>query len=289
MVELQIQNFNLFGESGDLPDVVHCETIAFRSHLHDWQLPRHRHARLHQVLLIEEGGGQAEIEGEHHVLAPASFINLPAGIIHGFSFHESTVGWVITMGVEALDQTLQDNEGLRPVLSRAHIGHDVEGMKDVMVVLFKEFSGRRFARAHVLRSLTGVLLGLVAQRIFEGDEAVVAAPDRPLQRRFEALVEEEFLAHWNVSDYAQKLGLSPTHLSRVIRTTTGLPASRVIEARMLREARRLLAYTNLTVSQVAYRLGYNDPAYFSRFFTKATGLSPRAFRAQIEVGETTRE
>ena len=56
-----VQTYNLFGESGDLPDVVHCETIASRSVLHDWTLAVHRHARLHQVLLIERGGGEATL------------------------------------------------------------------------------------------------------------------------------------------------------------------------------------------------------------------------------------
>ena len=52
-----IQVYNLFGEQGDLPDVVHCDTIVSRAALHDWKLSLHRHARLHQILLIERGGG----------------------------------------------------------------------------------------------------------------------------------------------------------------------------------------------------------------------------------------
>ena len=54
--ENSILNFNLFGEFGDLPDVVHCETIEARSLLHDWEFAPHRHAGLHQVLLVERGG-----------------------------------------------------------------------------------------------------------------------------------------------------------------------------------------------------------------------------------------
>jgi AraC family transcriptional activator of pobA len=56
--------------------------------------------------------------------------------------------------------------------------------------------------------------------------------------------------------------------------------SRLIDARVMREARRNLAYTNLSVSTIAYTLGFTDPAYFSRVFTRALGLSPRAFRAR---------
>jgi len=99
-----------------------------------------------------------------------------------------------------------------------------------------------------------------------------------LQRRFEALVDAHFLKHWSVADYACALAVTPTHLSRVSRRTTGLPASRIIEERLVREARRLLTYTNITVTQIAYELGYIDPAYFSRVFSRATGLSPRRFR-----------
>ena len=58
----RIESYNLFGESDDLPDVVHCETIAARSVKHDWELTPHRHARLHQVLLVARGGGRGTLE-----------------------------------------------------------------------------------------------------------------------------------------------------------------------------------------------------------------------------------
>ena len=67
-----------------------------------------------------------------------------------------------------------------------------------------------------------------------------------------------------------------------MRTATGQPASRSVEARLVREARRQLAYTNLSISQIAYALGFIDPAYFSRVFSRATGLSPREFRSRLE-------
>ena len=68
------------------------------------------------------------------------------------------------------------------------------------------------------------------------------------------------------------------------RAATGRPATGLIEERLIREARRNLVYTNLPVSTVAYALGFSDPAYFSRVFSRATGLSPRAFRARLQDG-----
>ena len=89
-----IRSYNLFGETSDVPDVIHCETIAARSVLHDWELEPHRHARLHQVLLIARGGGEVTIEGQRHRLRPMQLVNVPTGQVHGFSFRpERTAGW----------------------------------------------------------------------------------------------------------------------------------------------------------------------------------------------------
>ncbi|SFI09559.1 AraC family transcriptional regulator, transcriptional activator of pobA [Bradyrhizobium sp. Gha] len=88
-----IRVYNLFGEAGDLPDVVHCETIAARSVLHDWTLAVHRHARLHQVLMIERGGGEATLDGRVVPLKPMQIVNVPVGHVHGFRFVPGTEGW----------------------------------------------------------------------------------------------------------------------------------------------------------------------------------------------------
>ena len=102
-----------------------------------------------------------------------------------------------------------------------------------------------------------------------------------LFRRFEALLEQHFREHWTVSRYAAALSVTPTHLSRLTRSATGNAASQLILERTIREARRNLVYTNLPISGIAYALGFNDPAYFSRLFSAATGLSPRRFRDKV--------
>ena len=69
-----------------------------------------------------------------------------------------------------------------------------------------------------------------------------------LLQRFEALLEAHFRDHWTVADYAQALAVTPTHLSRVVRSALGVTASRLIDARVVREARRHLAYTHLAAA-----------------------------------------
>ena len=277
-----IKVYNLFGEFGDLPDVVHCETIPSRSVLHDWTLAAHRHARLHQVLLVESGGGQATLDGRTRALRPMDVVNVAVGDVHGFSFVPGTQGWVLTLAAEILDEALLASEGLRGVLSSSAVVRGTPQIRSTMKQIFVEHAGRNFARAHILRALSATLIGLVARQLAGGRQASGAA-DSDVFRRFEALLEQRHLERWSVSDYAHALSVTPTHLNRVTRAATGDTASHLILNRMVREARRNLVYTNLPVSTIAYALGFDDPAYFSRVYAAATGLSPSAFRAQIHV------
>jgi AraC family transcriptional activator of pobA len=279
-----IRVYNLFGESGDLPDVVHCETIASRSVLHDWTLAVHRHARLHQVLLIERGGGEATLDGRAVALKPGQIVNVPVGHVHGFGFEPHTQGWVLTIAAEILDEALLAAEGLRGALSQSAVVRGTPQIRTMMKQIFAEHAAREFGRAHVLRALSSAMMGLVARAL--ASESGGGGPAQTgLFRRFEALLEQHHLERWSVADYAKALSITPTHLNRVTRAATGDTASHLILNRLIREARRNLVYTNLPVSTIAYTLGFEDPAYFSRIYAAATGLSPRAFRARLQERE----
>ncbi|MFY0635074.1 MAG: helix-turn-helix domain-containing protein [Vannielia sp.] len=276
----EINSYNLFGETEDMADVVHCETIAARSVLHDWQLSPHRHARLHQVLLVSSGGGVALIEGQEQELGPDAVVNMPAGAVHGFRFDPGTEGWVLTLPADLLDQILRPAEGLWQQLRQPRCVPGARALASVMQQIFSEYQDRSFARAQMLRMLAGQVLALAARHLAESSTAREGAA-HPLFRKLEALIEARFADRLPVAAAARELAVSPQHLSRITREATGQPVRALIAARSHREARRLLTYTNLSVQQVAFRLGYSDPAHFSRVFTREAGVSPRAFRAAM--------
>ncbi len=273
----------LFGESTHLPDVVHCETIAVRSSLHDWELAPHRHGRLHQVVLVLRGSGMAQLEGRHVPFGDDAVINVPPGAAHAFRFAPGTEGFVVTLADEILDLILAGAGDVRHLLAQPEVCAAHPDMAAIAQGIWSEFNGLGGARALVLRGLCATLLGLCARQLASQGAGGAAQRDGAgLLQRFEALLEERFLAHWGVADYARALSISPTHLSRVVRAAYGMPASQRISARLVREARRRLAYTDLRVATIAYDLGFADPAHFSRVFASATGVSPRAFRQRLE-------
>jgi len=274
----RIPGYNLFGESAQLPDVLHCETIAARSALHDWELEPHRHARLHQLVLVESGGGTAHLEGAVLPMAPMSLVNVPPGHVHGFSFSPGTAGFVATLAEEMRDEVLAQAADVRRLLGHAGILRADQKIAGTMREIWQEFSGRSPARALVLRGFTATLLGLAARLAAAAEPVDAERHESRLLRRFEALLEAHFAEHWKVNDYARALAVTPTHLTRVVRAATGGPASKVIEMRLVHEARRHLVYTQASVTAVAYGLGFADPAHFTRVFGRVVGMAPREFR-----------
>ena len=80
--------------------------------------------------------------------------------------------------------------------------------------------------------------------------------------------------------YAAALNISTSYLNEAVKDTTGLPVSYWIQQEVVIEAKRLLYYTDKTVKEIAYELGFDDHAYFSRLFVKAEGITALTFRKQ---------
>eukprot|EP01041_Mallomonas_annulata_P016616 gene16616-34605_t len=182
-----IQSYSLFGESQHLPDVLHCETIAERSVLHDWELAPHRHTRLHQVLLIESGGGVAHLDGEQHALAAGALINVPQGHVHAFRFTQHTQGWVATLADELMDEIFVRVGDVRRDLARPAVvsASPHPHISQAMGQIWQEFSGQAKARALVLRGLSATLPGWVARAMEDHSPGDTAAPESSLVQRLQ--------------------------------------------------------------------------------------------------------
>lgn len=99
-----------------------------------------------------------------------------------------------------------------------------------------------------------------------------------LVREFNFLVEQHFKTKHSVSDYAAMLFKSPKTITNTFRKIGKKTPLQYIQERLMLESRRLLAYTSIDISDIAYELGFIDLQSFSRFFKKQQGISPREFR-----------
>ena len=118
-------------------------------------------------------------------------------------------------------------------------------------------------------------------RLARAQGSVAAGGGRTLLDRFVLLVGLHAREHWGVGDYCAALGVSRDRLGRAVQGATGLSPQGYVHRELHREARELLLESTLPVSQIAFRLGFSDPAYFNRFFRRIEGVAPgRLRRAQ---------
>ncbi|NTH16087.1 helix-turn-helix domain-containing protein [Agrobacterium rhizogenes] len=282
-----VPTYELYGENtGRKPDFwLHCETIPSRSSLHHWEIRPHRHESFFQILYIDAGSGDAVFDGESHAIMPPAVITVPPRLNHGFRFSRDIDGFVITVLISHLKTSPGDRSRLGEWLAKPHLTRlDVENEDAAYVAgtlrrLGGEFANRRGGRNDLLEAyLTSALL--LTARLSQQEGEGQGASDES-ERRMEVLyglIQRHFRSHKPAAFYAEALGISPTHLNRIVRGTTGQAIHELIARKLIDEAKRELVFTFGSVQEIGYRLGFADPAYFSRFFLKQTGETPRAWR-----------
>jgi AraC family transcriptional regulator, transcriptional activator of pobA len=282
MVMDGIKNYALYGEDEEAghEDVLHCETLRSRSVVHDWHIRPHRHHGMHQFFWIASGGGVATIDGAEHRLGPSTAISMPAMAVHGFVFRPGIEGWVITIPAVNLDRVLANSDIVTARLHAPVIFTAEHSPQPLFAEIACEYARFSPERDQALSSLAGLLAVWFAREIAASPGFAASAPDRgqALVMRFIREIEATLHHHRPVAVFASGMGVTPTHLSRVCRRIVGRSASALIHDRLALEARRQLTYTPQPISEIAYALGFQDPAHFSKFFRTQTGQSPSAFR-----------
>lgn len=280
---LSVPVFKLYGETLNwpTPDLIHIESIPERSRLHDWDIRAHRHADLLQLLYVQAGTAELEIEGRVVRLEGCGLQVVPALCVHGFRFSSDVQGYVLSVAlplVERLDAELGEL-AVREAACLPVRGAERQHLDWLFALLWREYASLEAGRDIALTSLVnGLLLWLHRQ----GRAAESPSRNKGQQhlQRFSRLIEAHYRQHLSVEQYAIQLGLSTAHLNALCRRLAGQPALALINQRLLLEAKRCLVYTTMNVSQIADSLGFSEPAYFSRFFKRLTAVTPSAFRRQ---------
>jgi AraC family transcriptional activator of pobA len=121
-----------------------------------------------------------------------------------------------------------------------------------------------------------------SQRSTQVSRHLERTPSMNLVMLFRELVHQKFRQQLRLAGYCQLLGVTPTRLSRACKTLMACTPSSIIHERVLVEAKSELTYSARSVSEIAYGLGFDDAAYFCRFFKQHTGRSPVEFRKLSE-------
>jgi AraC family transcriptional regulator, transcriptional activator of pobA len=266
--------------------MLHVETIEARSARHHWKIDPHLHQVLSQMIFVMRGRGVVQAESTRAQFRPPALMLMPAGSVHGFEFEPGTTGYVVSMSDELQREIARREPEIAMLFAKPttvefepkalHATDLSQGFR----MLAREFSrsspGHDLALMGWLEVLLANVLRLTQERPNAADPS--AGQRRRLVTRFNELIESRFGKREFLMDYAAALSVSESRLRNACVAITGQTPIQLIHARMLIEAKRQLLYTDHPVGKIAYQLGFDDAAYFTRFFSRQAGLSPRAFR-----------
>jgi AraC family transcriptional activator of pobA len=290
-----IPSFSLYGETPAAAQTegVHIETIQSRSRKYLWRIGNHRHTLLSQCVLVTAGPVTVTLDDTRALLAGPAVMIIPAGTVHSFRFRADTLGFVLTVDLaRVLSMAAAVHQS--PIETLYSMPRAIDLREDPLLAmraaqlleqLAQEFSQPDSWAAPVGSWLACCVLWVLALgTAAHGSAEIHSSRDTDRLRRFRHLIESQYLKHWPVKRYARHLALSETSLNRLCRRLAGGTAFDVIQQRLALEARRRLVYAAGSVSGIASELGFMDPAYFSRFFRRHSGVSPVEFRRRHHGG-----
>ncbi|PZU56977.1 MAG: AraC family transcriptional regulator [Sphingobium sp.] len=281
-----IPTFYLYGEPHRLvnEDFVHVEELDDRSRPSEWTIQPHSHAELSHVFVVTSGGGAMRADGRTIRFSAPCLILVPATAVHGFEWLRDTAGSVVTMASRYVADLARHDPDLSALFAHSAVARLGQGAGDRVGALTADMmrelgwvaAGHRAAVDAAVLSLLVIAL----RHVDAADDQPLAVPPAHVATvaRLRERIEQRFRLREPVSVHAAALGVSETALRVACAKVAGASPARLLDERALLEARRSLLYSNLSIAEIGFSIGFSDPAYFSRFFQRQMRMSPRAYR-----------
>ena len=287
-------------DSRDPECEIHYETFARLADFFGRNTPVHRHYCFFQVHVLEQGSIRLNLDDRVYFGKGPLLIFTPPTVPHSFYTEEDTDGHVLTVRQEIVRGWYQGMPGQWPesllrqpafleMDKLAAVDRDnLAQMIQVIGLLRDEFLNERKGRTAAVLALGQYFFIHLSRLLLSHEPANATRQERSEDLRlflqFCDLVEARFREHLTLSEYAQQLAVTEARLNDICRRMADRPSKEIVHERLLQEARRMLRFSAVPVTEISYQLGFADPAYFSRFFTKRTGLPPSQFRLAGQMG-----
>lgn len=241
----------------------------------------------YQVYYFEEGtAGELEINFEKIQLSPQKILFVPSHVICSFSPGSQYKGKVILFTDFFISQNpiCKNNLLFRRFQTPQLLGLGQEKIKALFEAIEVELHApnTRNSQLILLNYLENIML--FSERMLVEPELNILhkSRDQQLITEFYDLVNTYYKSQKKLEFYCDQLSISYADLHRITHEALGMSPKILLNKRINLEAKSLLAYTDDSIKQISYGLGLNEPSYFTVFFKKHEGLSPKEFREKFE-------
>ncbi|MBA4409912.1 MAG: AraC family transcriptional regulator [Odoribacter sp.] len=250
----------------------------------------HRHD-FFEVLFLLKGSGFHVIDSNKYEIKPPCVFFMSPGQAHKLELSNDIEGYIFifTADFYLLNRSNQNSLIEFPYFYTLHQDNPpllLENENDIrfLETLFRqsiaEISQTGDFIPEMLRSILDLILTTCAARYPVNKNLLNKGKGQILVKRFFHLLEKNHQKNLLLNDYAGMIGITSNHLTQTVKQLTGKTSSQIIKAKQLLEIKRLLVHTNLSVSEIASQLNFDDQSYFTKFFKRETGQTPLQYRTE---------
>ena len=238
------------------------------------------------ITFITKDSGHFSIENEPYDLQPGDVIFSKPGEIRAWDTTHIPQGYALIFEEEFLISFFNEPSFIQNlpyfdrerVAAKINISHLHQRIDHLIQHILEEINNKSKDK-HILRALLYEMLMLLNREYLSSYE--ISTQEKSHSRyinRFITLVNRYFKIHHNTTYYAEELCITPNYLNEIVQKSLGMSTKSYIQNKIIQEAKRLLSYTDLSVSDIAAHLNFENPSYFIRLFRIQTKLTPLQYR-----------
>jgi AraC family transcriptional activator of pobA len=245
--------------------------------------------KTYEVIWIQEGSGIHIIDQTKFRLSNNRIYCAVPGQRHQLTVDAGSKGYVISFSESYLNYHYNEYSTLYAENIFHHLLQCREltitnafagDMQEIILLLLKETKNNFALRTEALTKYLKIFLIFLRRQLETASDFQPMLKNNSLEKHFFWLLENNFKEKKAVSQYAKELCVSPNHLNHVIKNTTGFSARHHIQQRIVREAKMKAYHTGASMKEIAYYLGFDDLAHFSKFFKNTSGINFTDFKKE---------
>ncbi len=240
-----------------------------------------------EVIWIRQGNGVLEVDGQNHKLIENTIFCISPGHVRKCNMESIPEGYYLSFALEFIRLSegytggsawLEQYTNSSNITTIA-IDDDKQDELDIVMSKMKgEFCNYYNRRLEVLKGLLNIFVIYLSRILKDPCPDVLQTREIELVNKFKGLLKKNFITKKMVTDYAEELCVTPNYLNRTIKRTTGNTASHHIQQQIILEAKRQAMHLSTSMKQIAYNLGFDNLAHFSKFFKNNCGMNFTDFK-----------
>lgn len=254
----------------------------------NYQKAIHQHGHsFYHLVLFTKGSGSHTLDFTKFSVQPYQVYFMIPGQVHNWHFSPDTDGYVIHFSETFFRSFLMHHDYLERFSFFSGDSKDqvlnvpVPAREEVKALFEKLVAEMETLQYDMIRVLMLQLFLLIERTSVKEKKKAIPQQKLLVLRNFRQLINKHYRTIKLPKEYAELLYITPNHLNALCQDLLGKTAGELIRERVLLEAKRMLTNADLTVTQIAYELNFQDNSYFNRFFKKYIGITPDDFRKSL--------